>query len=580
MTNTIAVFQISTEEDLRFQLDFLGLDLTGRTLKANVRRRDTNALVQALTAPSHMTLVGDGNLTVFYPRASMSAWAKTEYEADILDETGGSATRIMAVRFVYDEPGKLVYGVRGNQATVTFADNQATVTAIGGVGPPGPANVITIGAVDTLETGEEATASLTGAAPTQVLNLGLPKGATGTAATIAVGAVTTVAPGEDATVTNVGTSGAAVFDFEIPAGAAATITVGDVATGAAGSSAAVENVGTTAAAIFDFTIPRGDKGEKGWTPELAAVADGARRVQRVVDWFGGEGTKPPTGKYVGATGLVTDIADALDIRGPAGTVVTPGSISTGDLVDGILSADTDGRAKMADDYVTAAKIGDAELKALAGLISAANKLPYFTGSGLAELADLTDAGRTLLAGATAAAQRNTLGVSFVTIFDQVVTGSPASAFDVALSDYKEFEIDIFCKVNTAAAADGNLCWRISSNGGASYDSGASDYGTVGPIFTTSTMSIVSLADLVGYFGAQITKSSASLPAKVKALFSQGTASTRCAMQSWMSGVDSSNKFQSIYQSDRISNVAATHLRITATQTAFFGVGSRVIVRAA
>jgi len=47
-------------------------------------------------------------------------------------------------------------------------------------------------------------------------------GAPGAAATIAVGTVTTVNPGDPATVTNVGTSGAAIFDFEIPEGAAGT----------------------------------------------------------------------------------------------------------------------------------------------------------------------------------------------------------------------------------------------------------------------------------------------------------------------------------------------------------------------
>jgi hypothetical protein len=60
------------------------------------------------------------------------------------------------------------------------------------------------------------------------------------------------------------------------------------------------------------------KGDEGWTPVLGVVADGSRRVQRVIDWFGGAGTKPDTGAYVGATGFVTDIADATDYRGPEG----------------------------------------------------------------------------------------------------------------------------------------------------------------------------------------------------------------------------------------------------------------------
>ncbi len=58
----------------------------------------------------------------------------------------------------------------------------------------------------------------------------------------------------------------------------------------------------------------------GWSPILAVVADGLRRVVQVADWVGGVGPKPAVGSFLGAAGFVADVADATDVRGATGPV--------------------------------------------------------------------------------------------------------------------------------------------------------------------------------------------------------------------------------------------------------------------
>lgn len=143
-------------------------------------------------------------------------------------------------------------------------------------------------------------------------------------ATIAIGSVTTLAPGEDATVTNSGDPENVVLDFGIPEGEQGIQGIQGIqgVQGVPGSDGA-----------------DGSDGDDGWSAVFAVVADSARRVLQVIDWVGGSGTKPATGKYVGATGFETLIANGVDIRGATGA---PGA-GSGDMQASTYDPNGDGK---------------------------------------------------------------------------------------------------------------------------------------------------------------------------------------------------------------------------------------------
>lgn len=109
---------------------------------------------------------------------------------------------------------------------------------------------------------------------------------------------------------------------------------------------------------------------------------------------------------LGLGSIATQAASNVAITGGSIIGITDLAVADG----GTGASDASGaRANLGLVIGTNVQAYDAELAAIAGLTSAADRLPYFTGSGTASLATFTSAARTVLDDASVSAMVNTLG---------------------------------------------------------------------------------------------------------------------------------------------------------------------------